>query len=504
MAFGRWRDEVLDKKETTMTLANFLRTAISPRPSQDITNGELIVWWENYMAVAAKQNVSFRGVTLHCLNEVCETMSWEGNADISGIGMMIVYVVEAILVTMYTVAWILRRRGHKRLDPNLSHKQSSKTHLQVSFHGSAPVFLVTAIVFSSAVQVASIVIMIRAVTQNGDDWVEFTTSLDVTLFSLLAIVVLSLQVSTSQPRLRGQKFRVAFNILVTLVFFVQLTTYITRYFPGVTWLEETGFPFVEGTIIAKSEKILSMCLQLEGRAVFIVTTILWTCGAVVLSAWAASPFVVRPPSLAKVESDEVTETRQPLDQFELYLFTGASVGLFAVFASYIAHRITYHGFGQAVNEGNWTFGQIMALFTWVPVVVEFACIHKRKFLFLSTLFTASFSFSLLPHPVLCVALLLFLLDKAHQKQVASRIHWQNEQFRSLSPSNLSITLYESTIQRNDKSWFVIKNLDADVKVHDSTSVKRNERGSRTYVKRHNGSKASFQYKACMPPDGKIT
>jgi len=86
--FGLWRDEALAKKETTVTIANFLRTAISPEPSSDFSNGELVVWWEHFMqSMSDEQNDKLiRQTTLICIKEVCDTMSWEGNSDISGVG----------------------------------------------------------------------------------------------------------------------------------------------------------------------------------------------------------------------------------------------------------------------------------------------------------------------------------------------------------------------------------------------------------------------------------
>ena len=87
-AFGLWQDEALLKKETTVTLANFLRSAVTAEMPGSVSNGDLMVWWESFRVNIAETQIEvlFRETTFVCMKEVCETTSWEGNSDISGVG----------------------------------------------------------------------------------------------------------------------------------------------------------------------------------------------------------------------------------------------------------------------------------------------------------------------------------------------------------------------------------------------------------------------------------
>src|SRR5438552_2550488 len=111
--------------------------------------------------------------------------------------MLIGYVIEAILVVLYTIAWFLRERRKLGVDPKAPLQNNHINHIYTSFHGSASVFLTTAMVFSSAVQLAAIVSTVRAAVIQRSDWIEITTSGDVAMFTLLAVVVLSIQVNAS-------------------------------------------------------------------------------------------------------------------------------------------------------------------------------------------------------------------------------------------------------------------------------------------------------------------
>ncbi|KAF2183287.1 hypothetical protein K469DRAFT_751575 [Zopfia rhizophila CBS 207.26] len=372
-AFGLWHDEALLRKETTVTLANFLRSAITAEVPGSVSNGDLMVWWENFRTNIAETQIDglVRETTFVCMKEVCETMSWEGNSDISGIGMLIGYVIEAILVALYTIAWFLRERRKLGVDPKAQLQNNHISHTYTSFHGSASVFLTTAMVFSSAVQLAAIVSTVRAAAIQRSDWIEITTSGDVVMFTLLVVVVLSIQVNASQPKIRRRKFRTLCSVLAALAFWVQLVAYVSNYGS----ILQKIFPTREFVDSAEPEDMVRLCIQIRGTIVFSSTVVLWTWGAVVLSGWVVWPLVSRYPRKPLVPGLR-TKKHKLLDGFELCLFAGALTGMIAIFILYIAHRIIYHGFGQAKNEGAWTFGQIIALFTWVPVVFELTYIYR--------------------------------------------------------------------------------------------------------------------------------
>ncbi|PVH96685.1 hypothetical protein DM02DRAFT_631766 [Periconia macrospinosa] len=340
-AFGLWRDEMVARKETTKTLASFLRTSIFPRPSNNISDGDLVVWWEHFMAAPLTRQtdkIPLQDTTFLCIKEVCETVSWEGNSEISG--MLIGYLVETILVAIYTIAFVLHRRKQSN-DATESPQDTRLGYVYASFRGSACIFLTTALVFSSAVQIASVMVTIQVLTSGGD-WIEVATSIDISLFSLLAVVILSIQVSASHPELRHYKARTIYNIFATLMFWAQLIIYISAY--KLSLYKGNDFPLPPGALnqlkIFTPDEILLLCLLVRGQSVFTSTTIFWTGGAVILTAWAVIPFVVRSPSKTSATNTS-PQSRRPLTRFEISLFIGGWIGWVAVFASYIAHRIVY-------------------------------------------------------------------------------------------------------------------------------------------------------------------
>jgi len=290
--------------------------------------------------------------------------------------MLIGYIVEAILVMMYTIVWILHQGRTPEYDLSKSHRDARFRRIYTSFHGSASVFLTTALLFSTAVQIAGIITTIRAAAQVDGDWVEVMSSLDISLFTLLAVAALSIQISASQPRLRRRRIRILCNISATLLYWIQLGLCLSRTSPGafIGTILGPGAVILNGT----AEELLPQCVLLQGPILFTSAIILWTGGGVILTCWAISPFLSRSPS-ARDSLGPYSKVNETLKGYGLFVFAGVLTGLIAVFALYIAHRVTYQGFGKANNEGAWTFGQIIALFTWLPVIVEFGYIYQCEF-----------------------------------------------------------------------------------------------------------------------------
>ncbi|KAK3388590.1 hypothetical protein B0T20DRAFT_98518 [Sordaria brevicollis] len=102
------------KDEGDVPLSKFstlMRSCTPPGLLDDVSNGQIIDWY--FKRTMSEEN-DFVWITiitlLGCFPEFCNALTWEGNPDISGIGVMIAFIIQAgltaVFLFIYTSFWI--------------------------------------------------------------------------------------------------------------------------------------------------------------------------------------------------------------------------------------------------------------------------------------------------------------------------------------------------------------------------------------------------------------
>ncbi|KZL81740.1 c6 zinc finger domain containing protein [Colletotrichum incanum] len=101
------------------------------------------------------------GPKAHCPTEFCKAVGYTGNQDLCGIGVVVSYYLEGILATMYLLAFTIhqmRQHLNKKVyeKPRPTHKQGVGNRIFDAFRGSLDIFLGGAMLISVAMLGASV------------------------------------------------------------------------------------------------------------------------------------------------------------------------------------------------------------------------------------------------------------------------------------------------------------------------------------------------------------
>ncbi|ROV87340.1 hypothetical protein VMCG_10696 [Cytospora schulzeri] len=335
-----------------------------------------------------------------CRPQYCMALGFTGNMDLTGIGVFVAYYAEAILATIYLVAFTLgytrrhlpdsRQHPHStpetQLSPEIYHTKGKGLHLgrraMNAFRGSLNVFLNTSMLFSLVMLSAALYISARRTVEHKS-WLQ--SSQPIPSGSALYDLVLSLLAST-------------FSVFpVTMLYAIQrrrdvkgaLRTgdhqvWIRRAVLAILWCLTAAEVYIsprgeydyEERYNYNEEKVLVYlnCEQRGGmpywhgmiaaQALVIGAPLLW----LVLTLFVLTGF--RIPGV--VDRPWVSRWRAKWRLVVAWVNVLFMWGLLAYF-TVLRHRINVTA-GHLDSEDQWTFGQILALATWAPVVFEFAYI----------------------------------------------------------------------------------------------------------------------------------
>ncbi|KAI9724105.1 MAG: hypothetical protein M1812_000824 [Candelaria pacifica] len=324
-----------------------------------------------------------------CKADVCNALWGSGNADISGIGMIIGYILSNVLgfgfaFFLFMPHWTTTKAG-------LSNRYQSIARRGLS------VFFDNAIFFTFAIQTAAIVVLARlnfGVTASGlgDSTVKITwaISLLTMLPPMYSIYIPTLfhpadeEISTDKRSIEKSKEPLRFFLFV-ICWLLSVYAFLSRM---ITSFGPSKIGDNKDSVIALDDwaKIEAACYanvrirsNTEERAieVFGVAGSLFISLLVVLKLiWLASQRQHADSKLVKAIQHRIQQTKRLRKPFWLPVVLLLVLPLLAISQIWTILRLQQlqsHMASLAGNsdtDGQWTFGQVVAVILFMPVLVE--------------------------------------------------------------------------------------------------------------------------------------
>ncbi|KAK4217480.1 hypothetical protein QBC37DRAFT_46396 [Rhypophila decipiens] len=395
--------EEFDGPSTYLTVM-FAREC-SPVSLENVTSGE-IVDWDIWVSNTKNINVvDLWNRTLEnqtCLQSYCRRLQWEGDPDLSGIGVLVAYLIQAVLAMIFLFVYLYRDARDKRrriksrhkkrgltmmaadLETNAGHRylgaqeledaagDDNETLVTISdttnptatpnpsepdvppsgtgnqstmitrFHESLVFFWLSSFYFALAMAVAAVAVTVMS--QNSEHAVFFSF-----LGTLFSASVLSLLWPWYSRHTRHPHLAVA-GLSIPYLLVLAITILWLYLKPG--WGSISSF-----------ELNCFSALPSRGRAGDLVFLPIML--AVIVGAYAAAFWIAR------------IIWREPLGAFvrvmRAFLCLASFILLWVSLGFFVQLRSEMLLFvGQGYSENEWGFGQILAVAAWIPTLVEFA------------------------------------------------------------------------------------------------------------------------------------
>ncbi|KAH6665301.1 hypothetical protein F5X68DRAFT_250098 [Plectosphaerella plurivora] len=329
--------------------------------------------------LALNDNVNIKP-SVKCPEALCRAMARTADPDLAGIGILVSYLFEAILVTIFLLAYIIdglkRRRWHRRESmtresstelPNAISRPSPPAdgldRLIDNFRHCVKPFFDSAAFFSISMLVAAIYSAKKSMDERKQiretrayilmlpGFYDIKLALLTTLFSVFPLCILAL-IGDQDQRRRQQRHAL---ILITYALCIALV-FIS---PKAEWDSgQEGLEQIE-------------CDNRGGQTYWQGLRALRYMSLILPVGWAMFWVIVRNPlRITGLERSQFILRIRPW--FVIASTFLALVGMWTLLGSFIALRSTIiKAAGDSDQSNNLAFGQVLALFVWAPVAVAF-------------------------------------------------------------------------------------------------------------------------------------
>ncbi|KUI63423.1 hypothetical protein VM1G_10263 [Cytospora mali] len=335
-----------------------------------------------------------------CRPEYCKALGFTGNMDLTGIGVFVAYYVEAILATIYLSAftfWYIhrQRKANKKkrysldeyqVPPDLTSTKGGGLRLgrrvMEAFRGSLNVFLNASMVFSLVMLCAALYISATRASE-GKKWVntiqpipsgsafyDLVLSLLASTFSVFPVTMLYAIQRRRDERgqLRTRNHEVWIHRVVLVLIWILAISEVYLSPRG-----EYDYSYRHSRDV-EDQMFVDNCDQRGGipywqgmtaaQVLVVGAPLVWLAFTLFILTGFRIPGLVDKPWVSRCRG----AWRLVVAWVNMLLMWGL-LGFFTA----LRHRINATA-GHIDQEDEWNFGQIMALASWAPVVVEFGYI----------------------------------------------------------------------------------------------------------------------------------
>ncbi|XXG95578.1 hypothetical protein Hte_001845 [Hypoxylon texense] len=383
-AAGAWKADslsVLQSGEMVIT-ANVVLPYLAyilPANERPSSGWTLLHWYEDYiMQDLADDGVPLEGSLLeklsifpldNCIDDVCRNLDWVGDPDVSGRGMIITYYVAAGLVTAYLCALTLSNLGI--ISKERYTTQSKFALVLNAFEESVNAFLDATLVFAASMLAAACFRLAQAFLQDSGKgkghWMLYASigSVYMSTFSIFPPLVLQ----CISRDLRRHWLRILFWIVVVILtvanevlFDLFFETYAGDKLSDV--LEEVWYAMCNPYTLLENGIIPTLHLA---QALLVLNALCY----VAYMSWKKRSKNIQGWPRLRIFWQKAHRYIRTLNAVFCCLLMWTMIGLFH------AYRDIVNGAAGDDNQNSdWTFGQVLAVATWIPVAVEFLTVLK--------------------------------------------------------------------------------------------------------------------------------
>ncbi|SCO87414.1 uncharacterized protein FRV6_11541 [Fusarium oxysporum] len=289
-----------------------------------------------------------------CKDEMCEVWEWDGNADIVGIGMMFVYLMGAILASLYIASFLSSMyvendyTTFKTRTP--SKEQSFWDNIRSMFYNSLGAFHPGLGLLAASVLLATLFICGRKESVYDINMSRLACA----VFTASYFLTLPIYLDIERKSISGSCFGVVIWLLFTVVMGLSSTAETAARLHGRVPFEancwDSKASFKASSAIFAFYLIPAVTAMLAGLTYLVGKCTKRPADKVPVLGW----LFFRVPW-------------RILSSIFFFIFMWTAFGSLFTLRADIA---SVNGGGVQESEGSWGFGQILALATWVPVVEE--------------------------------------------------------------------------------------------------------------------------------------
>ncbi|KAK3896958.1 hypothetical protein C8A05DRAFT_20183 [Staphylotrichum tortipilum] len=296
-----------------------------------------------------------------CLPDVCRALGWQGNGDLSGIGVFTSFTIEAVLATLYLVALGAPELGRSKgwWPMGRSRRVAVLDRLHGAFAATLPGFRSAAAFFCSALTVAALAVVIEA-NRHPDETTsyEVLTATLVCVISVFPVVLLNALECHERPPI----FHRGIMMVLLALAFIQVNM-SENVRPEQAVLDSGGM----------ADSFMVYCPVSQGPIFQAVTA---TYVLYLVGGFAALVFDF---SYKKRGLDRYAWAVRLKTHWRLVAAVPCMLVMWVYFGLYQHVRADVLDRAGPTNRDNqWTFGQFVAVLAWVPVVTEFGYRLKCK------------------------------------------------------------------------------------------------------------------------------
>ncbi|KLU85464.1 hypothetical protein, variant [Magnaporthiopsis poae ATCC 64411] len=369
----------------------YLRSLLHGGPYANATDGQLLAWWKTISrswGTVGERDKPFARVWEFpydsCPVDVCKNMGFEGDPDLSGIGITVSFWLAAWLSTAYFFAVVgdkvlLSMEGRMpntgRREPGRQYPPVARASVRLRLYGfleSLGTFLESALIFAIAMLgavIARYLLLDREFGVSARQY-EIVTAGFMAHFSVLVPILLeSISDALRRTRLR---LLLWFVILALFSGFTNFVRHMERRLLSVDVnLLHPAHPWIRGFYwwnnchdIRFYDNILRKTADAGAIIIFIN------------AGWYLYALLYQIPFFEK-RFDRIGRWRffqrlkpykshfRLLNAFVCGVFIWLFLGIFHIYREDVLRRA-----GETNKDAVWTFGQVMALATWLPVVFD--------------------------------------------------------------------------------------------------------------------------------------
>ncbi|ROV92126.1 hypothetical protein VSDG_07507 [Cytospora chrysosperma] len=353
------------------------------------TDGDLLLWYLDFFPyLRTEANLQtlqeiIQFAAFECGPKICPNLDFSGDSDLSGIGMVISYYMVAIFVTLYYLALVpgvFEAYGHP-FKPSALVSRYRK--FASGFEESVAGFLDAMLLFSISMLVAAITRYASLILHPDEphsifgllDCVFLSTF---SIFPALALQSLSYEERRRRVRLVMWDLVIAFAVTVEVLYRVEYRGWLHTFRFSSSSSSSSSSMDAQGSqmvwFAACQSESLRQSLQAllsVGHAVLVANLVTWLYRL-------AQVYLGEQRWVPALRAREGWWERWEACRLWLRLVNGllclaimwAFLGLFTAYRHDVKTKA-----GEADEDDEWTFGQVLSLTTWIPIGIELISVY---------------------------------------------------------------------------------------------------------------------------------
>ncbi|CAK7216381.1 hypothetical protein SCUCBS95973_002793 [Sporothrix curviconia] len=315
-----------------------------------------------------------------CPKEICKDLVWEGDPDLAGLGVMVVYYLAAVFVTLYFVLLAADKWEPFR---NMEHHHRRWKFLLGAFHETVNSFIDTGLIFSIAMLVAGVYRhgSTRLHPDKSHSIYQLTNATYVGIFTIFPPVLLQIITPTKRRRrIRATLWFIAIHLAVALIaLYFSLETNASKLINLLDRDSAVSDDIWEANCEPMSVRDGLDISILTAIALLGVNYLPWLYHTLMPrktrlnirnNSFIGRLDAAKPHHHGRSWWKHVLTIILLIDGIACCIMMWELLGLFTAYRGIINSRM-----GPDNGNGEWSFSQVFALATWVPVTIDLMTIY---------------------------------------------------------------------------------------------------------------------------------